>query len=120
MHTAGPWVANGEGEILAKDGKPVAFAAAIRMTQEDLTGNGPATANARMISAAPDLAEATAELLRLIRRAQDRLTDYLCPEGSDDADECMNDLLEMFDGPEQRRIENLARNALSRAKDTTR
>lgn len=47
--------------------------------------------------------------LSLIRKAQERLTDYLRPDGPDDDRETLNDLLYMFDGPEQREIEKQAR-----------
>lgn len=55
--------------------------------------------------------------LSLIRKAQDRLTDYLVPEGSDDTGELANDMLEMFDGPNQRLIEQAARNAITRTEN---
>ena len=56
-----------------------------------------------------------AELLGLVRNAQERLCEYLTPDGSNDDREAMNDLLYMFDGPEQRTIENPARVFLAEA-----
>jgi hypothetical protein len=60
-----------------------------------------------------DLRAALLGTLGLIRRAQERLSTHLSPDSSGDDRECMNELLEMFDGPEQRRIEGAARAALS-------
>lgn len=55
-HTPGPWHQDRWGEIAGPDGRPVAFAAASRMTTDDVAGsNGVASANARLIAAAPDL-----------------------------------------------------------------
>ena len=62
-----------------------------------------------------ELAEALKLTLALIRKAQDRLSLYLQPDSSGDDHECMNELLGMFDGPEQRAIESAARSALSKA-----
>jgi hypothetical protein len=116
-HTPGPWHvvpptrAEHRWVIGTRDESSVASCEPIG----PWVSNEEADANARLIAAAPDMADALPELLKLIRRAQDRLTEYLCPEGSNDADECLNDMLEMFDGPEQRRVEQMARAALSRA-----
>lgn len=57
-------------------------------------------------------ADALKGTLALIRKAQDRLSSYLCPDGSNDLTELTNDLLYMFDGPEQREIEKAARATL--------
>lgn len=56
------------------------------------------------------------ELDALIRRAQDKLSRWLEPDNGHDERECMEELLEMFDGPEQRRIQSAWRDAAQRAK----
>ena len=121
-HTPGPWSikrakvpTDGEYDwaISAQfGGRPYCIAETVGRCASDI--RLPAEANARLVAAAPDLLAANEELLILVRRAQQRLCSYLCPEGSDDPQECMNDLLEMFDGPEQRRIEHLARAAIAK------
>lgn len=66
----------------------------------------------------PTTKELTAALLgtlSLIRKAQERLSSHLTPDSNGDDAECLNDLLYMFDGPEQRKIEADARMALSNA-----
>lgn len=58
------------------------------------------------------LAESLRDTLGLIRKAQERLCAHLHPDSSGDDRECLNDLLAMFDGPEQREIEKKANAAL--------
>ena len=88
-------------------------------------------ANADLIAAAPEmvaerdrlkalvaeLAGALDATLRLIRRTQDRLSMHLQPDSCGDDGEVLNELLTMFDGPEQRAIEKPARAVLARAKE---
>ena len=62
---------------------------------------------------AQELAEALRGTLGLIRTAQERLCTYLRPDTSDDPQECLNDLLELLDGPRQQAIEKPARAALA-------
>ena len=59
------------------------------------------------------LAGALHATLGLIRKAQEMLCDYLCPDSTGDPDGTMNRLLSLFDGPEQREIESDARQALA-------
>ena len=82
-------------------------------------GNGPrGPANAayivRAVNAHAELVEATIEQSLMIERAQEIITQYLVPDGYD-ADEAMALLIEHFDGPNQRRVKAVARDALSRA-----
>lgn len=60
-----------------------------------------------------ELVKSLDETLGLIRKAQERLCEYLVPDGSNDEHEVMNDLLYMLDGPEQRAIETPARAILT-------
>lgn len=60
-HTPGPWKYIGDAEIAGPDGRMVAYAAVCRMTDEDLRNRGPASANARLIAAAPELLAALQE-----------------------------------------------------------
>ena len=94
--------------IVGGDGSYVALAG--------LLDNRVQVANARLIVAAPDLVEALDNTLRLIRRAQDRLSMHLQPDSSDDDGEVLNELLTMFDGPEQRAVEKPARAVLARVR----
>ena len=55
--------------------------------------------------------------LTLIRKAQERLSLHLQPDSHGNDVETMNELLNMFDGPEQRAVENNARAAIKRAKE---
>ena len=71
-HTPGPWTHKLAGEVQGPDGLPVAYASAWRMTDGDAeSGTGPASANARLIAAAPDLLAAlevlNAECIRLAK-----------------------------------------------------
>lgn len=70
---------------------------------------------AREISRAADMTASIKGLLGLIRKAQERLCAHLHPDSSGDDAECLNDLLYMLDGPEQRTIEELAKTAISGA-----
>lgn len=58
------------------------------------------------------LREALAGTLGLIRKAQERLCAHLHPDSSGDDHECLDDMLEIFDGPKQREIEKAARSAM--------
>lgn len=50
------WTIGEYGEIVAGDGKPVAFVAASRMDRDDVEGfSGDASAIGRLVAAAPDL-----------------------------------------------------------------
>lgn len=63
-HTSGPWVHVKAGEIFGPDEMPVAYAAAYRMDEADAQdGTGQASANARLIAAAPDLLALTQKRL---------------------------------------------------------
>lgn len=64
-----------------------------------------------------ELVESLEQTLGIIRKAQERLCSYLTPDGNDDDRECLNDLLYMFDGPEQRAIEGPARDRVARARE---
>lgn len=58
-----------------------------------------------------ELEAAGDSLNALITQTQERLTAWLCPDGAHDERECMNELLEMFDGPRQREIQSAWRKA---------
>ena len=71
QHTPGPWtVAAFDGRavgaphshIVGTDGRPVAYASAGRMNEADLNGAGEASANARLIAAAPTLYDFVARI----------------------------------------------------------
>ena len=70
--------------------------------------------HARLISAAPELAEALQKNQHLVRKAQEILTSYLIPDGRD-KDEAIDALLYLLDGPEQREVQQAARAALAKA-----
>ena len=74
-----------------------------------------ARANARLISAAPDMYEAGLALNGIVEHAQDILTEYLKPFGMA-KDEAINQLLSLLDGPDQRAAQNAMRAALLKAK----
>lgn len=81
----------------------------------DAEGGFPWEANAKLISAAPDLLAAMEASNGLIEKAQDILTSYLIPDGRS-KDEAINALLGLLDGPEQRETQDLARAAISKAR----
>lgn len=112
-HTPGPWRLHdmeAATVVQSATGNAIADCNATRHTAAEND------ANARMCSAAPELASALDGTLGLIRRAQETLCSYLHPDSGIDSDELANVLLEMFDGPKQREIEAAARSALSKAR----
>lgn len=126
-HTPGPWVAvpqsDGSAMIAHEfetgkqmNPKGLRLIAHVLARRNSLAED---EANARLIAAAPELYASLRATLALIRKAQDRLCSYLEPEGSDDLAELTNDLLGMFDGPEQRAIEKPARAAIAKAEGRT-
>jgi len=66
----------------------------------------------RAVNSHEELVKALDGTLRLIRKAQERLCAHLHPDSSGDDRECMEALLLMFDGPEQRDIEASAQKAM--------
>jgi hypothetical protein len=85
QHTPGPWTIGDCGQIIGADGKSVAFAAASRMTIEDVDAdNGPASANARLIAAAPELLEAALSL----KAAEDAHANCKCWEDCGPCTKC--------------------------------
>ena len=72
-------------------------------------------ANFQLCLAAPELEASLIRVLGLIRKAQERLCEHLHPDSCGDDHECMNDMLTMFDGPEQRDIEKQALAAINKA-----
>lgn len=122
-HTPGPWEIT-KGETLpihvgVKDGRwkhvPGTLLAEVGGNlsvgtgdfQEDL-------ANARLIAAAPDMAEAADAYDNLIKRAQEILTLHLTPDG-DDADSACSALLDLLDGPPWREANAKFRAARAKA-----
>lgn len=64
-HTPGPWNSDDWGKISADDGRAVAFAAGARVDVADVESrNGEASANARLIAAAPDMYRALRVMAR--------------------------------------------------------
>jgi len=57
--------------------------------------------------------------LRLIRTCQERLCSYLVPDSDGDVTRCLDDLLGMLDGPEQREVEKDARKVLAPKQEDT-
>lgn len=70
--------------------------------------------NARLAAAAPDLLAVANEQLALINHAQAILTAHLVPDGMG-ADEAINQLLGLLDGPDQRRVAAMYSAALAKA-----
>lgn len=78
QHTPGPWIvirANGRVDVIATDDPRHSFASAVCEIAEDddRQGDGVAEANARLITAAPELFAALQQIERLSREA-DRST----------------------------------------------
>lgn len=71
-------------------------------------------ANARLIAAAPELLEGGEAQTSIIQRAQAVLTNYLIPDGIDAA-EAINQLLGLFDGPDQRAAQARWESAIAKA-----
>ena len=65
-----------------------------------------------MMNRSAALAEAVRELDALIRKAQAILETYLQPDSGVDEKQTLKALIELFDGPEQRRVQAAARRAL--------
>ena len=110
-HTPGPWRMTPRmagyfinGYIIA-GGEDVA----LTITKDE----GYDEANAYLIAAAPDLLASATAQAALIEAAQNILTQYLMPNGT--ADAAINELLDLFDGPEQRRVKALHDAAISKA-----
>ena len=117
-HTPGPWrvapasayAAPYELNIDTADNGQTGFVCTVGNR-----GDETAEADARLIAAAPEMKEAGTELNALITRVQEKLSLWLHPDSAHDERECMNELLEIFDGPEQRRIQAAWRAAIAKA-----
>lgn len=111
--TPGPWVSR-DGPVFAvtANGKHVAITYD-GLDMENDQDDSVCAANARLIAAAPELVESLTATLKLLRKAQDILTAYLHPDNYDDL-QCINSMLELLDGPEQRAIETPARAILAK------
>jgi hypothetical protein len=69
----------------------------------------------RRDAAITELCASLDETHKWVRRIQDVMVGYLVPDGYD-ADEALNRLIEMLDGPEQRAIQGRALAALAKAR----
>lgn len=65
--------------------------------------------------ASSELLDALKKQTAMIRKAQDVLSEYMTPDGSDDADECINRILAILDCKEEYSINALARAAIAKA-----
>lgn len=81
----------------------------------DGIGNSPSAEYRALIVAAPLLHEAVTDCDALIKTAQDFLSSYLPPDSGITTDDVVNKMLEIFDGPEQRRVQANVKTALAAA-----
>jgi hypothetical protein len=99
-HTPGPWWTDDPVEpdyIFANDG----MVAEMR----GYGHNAPREANARLISAAPEMYEGGDELNALVVKAQEFLARAIVPDSGIIDVEVVNEMLGIFDGPQQRQAQ---------------
>lgn len=77
----------------------------------DGVSNSPSAGERALIAAAPNLDEALDAALALIRSAQDFLAKYIVPDSGISEHDCVNEMLGIFDGPEWRRVAEIANTA---------
>ncbi len=114
-HTPGPWFSHGR-YIGTKNHKSAI--AECRDINGNWSDDAPASANARLIAASPDLLNAGAKQTQILRSAQAILSRYLQPLGLS-REQAINELLALLDGPDQREAQDAWDLALTKVTGST-